>query len=112
MPTQWKTEEIVKLAADLGRVSVYPGDGEYDTETVQINPKSGNEYIRICGLTEQVSVTNPKNFPVTWVEVRTDGDSAGGLQTSDEDVGAAYGRIVARLIKAGFYVVPTYDGLF
>lgn len=108
----WNSNNIVKLVSDLGATRVDPSGGDYDTEAVLVYPKNGREYIRISGWTDRVTVTNPKNFDVTWVEVRTDGDSAGGLQTEDEEVGAAYGRIVARLIKAGFNIVPTYDGLY
>lgn len=112
MPKQWNTKEITALLSDLGGVHPSGPGGDYDTTCLTVYPKGKTEWISISGFTDHETVTNPDNALVTWVEVRTDGDSAGGLQTEDEEVGAAYGRIIARLIKAGFNPVPTHDGLF
>lgn len=109
---RWQTAEVQKLLSDLGTIHQSGPGGDYDGTTLTIYPYGSREWISVCPFTDNVTVENKDDLEATWVEVRTDGDSAGGLQTEDENVGATYGRIVARLIKKGFGIVPTYDGLF
>ncbi len=112
MPKRWKTDEVLAALSDIGIFRRSQPGGDVDTTALTLY--IDGEWISVCGLVNCGShVENPDDCEVCWVEVRTDGDSAGGLQTESEIVGAAYGRIVARLRKMGFAgIVPTYDGLY
>ena len=112
---KWNTRSIEKAFSDLGPISVSGQGGSYDTETVHISPNGlSNDDIRITGFTPGSEVKDPYEVEeVVEVVVRNcHSDSRGGLQTNDENLGAIYGRVVARLTKMGFAVYNNYDEFF
>ncbi len=117
----WKRDEIRKLLEDLDCSirEVGPG-GDWDITGFSIVPNDSEEWISITPFKDPAEESNSSNASedeldnceIYAIEVRTDGDCEGGLQTEDEKEGAVYGRICARLTKAGFYVIPHYDKIF
>ena len=107
----WNTAAITEALKDLGTIHHTLPDGEYDSTQISVHYEG--ERIIVKGWTDSITVTDSNNVEVSWVELRTyNGDSSGGLQTKNEDVGAVYGRISARLQQMGFNIVPHYNNLF
>lgn len=109
---RWQTEQIKKALADLGQIATSSPGGSYDGTNISVYPHGSREYISISPFTDHIEVDDPDDLEAQWAEVRTDGDSRGGLQTENENVGACYGRIVARLRKMGVTTICHHDEIF
>ena len=91
-----------------------PG-GDYDITGFSVTPHGSTEWISVCPFKdpdEDPDAEVDDLCDIYAVEVRTNGDCEGGLQTEDGEVGALYGRICAGLERRGFYVIPHYDRIF
>lgn len=107
----WNTTAICEALKDFGKIHLTLPDGEYST--MQLSVHVSGERIIVRGWTNSISVNDSNNVEVTWVELKTfGGDSSGGMRTKNENVGAAFGRISARLQRMGFNIVPHCDSIF
>lgn len=112
----WQRSEIQKLLEGLNCSikEIEPG-GDWDIIGFSVVPDGSEEWISITPFkdpTEEPDTEIQDNCKIYAIEVRTNGDCDGGLQTTDEKVGMIYGQICARLTKKGFYVIPHYDKIF
>ncbi len=114
--TIWKRDKIRKLLKDLDcSVGLQDPGGDWDIVGFHITPNGSEEWITIIPFKDPESDPDEEvqdNCEIYAVEVRTNGDCTGGLQTQDEKVAIAYGRVCARLSKAGFNIIAHYDEIF
>lgn len=112
----WKRAEIRKLLEDLDcSIREVGRGGDWDITGFSVVPNGSQEWISITPFKDPATKPDTEvldNCNIYAIEVRTNGDCEGGLQTEDEKVGIAYGQICARLSKEGFYVIPHYDKIF
>jgi hypothetical protein len=120
---RWKTDEIVKLCNVKGvtRVSTQGPGGDYDTSEILVHfgGKNYPDGISVQGFvdftlasTECLDETTIDEVDLDNVVVRTWGsDSDGGIQTTDEAILIASGRIRKALEAAGFSVWRHHDQL-
>ena len=114
--TIWKRDKIRELFKDLD-CSVEEKDpgGDWDIVGFFIVPNDSKEWISVIPFKDPFTDPDEEvqdNCEIYAIEVRTNGDCTGGLQTEDEKVGIAYGRICARLSKEGFNIIAHYDEIF
>ena len=114
--TYWKRDAVKKLFSDLGaKIREEPAmGGYYDLTSMYLTPKGSREWVRVVPF-----VTHPEGTrgiddacEVEHVEVRTDGDDGGGLQSNNMEVCNLYNVVCIRLRKKGFDVVPCMDNYF
>lgn len=109
----WKTPEVMKLLEGLdARMEVEGQGGDVDTETIRLTPKAGGDSVCVCGFSTNWDITSPADTKIEMVEVNDHQDSRGGLNSDNEDTCVLYGKIVARLRKAGYSVVPRLKDYF
>lgn len=112
----WKRTEIMRLFGGLicSIRDQEPG-GDYDIYGFRITPNGSKEWISVTPFKDPETEPDKEvqdDCEVVAIEVRTNGDSCGGLQTEDEKVAMVFGQIVAILSKAGFHIIAHYDEIF
>lgn len=114
--TVWKKNKIKELLENLDcTIQEIETGGDYDIPGFVIRPNSTKEWITITPFKNPGLVPNPEvmdNCEIYALEIRTNGDSRGGLQTKDKKVGRLYGEVCAELSKKGFYIIAHYDEIF
>jgi hypothetical protein len=112
----WNSEKIKIALADLGKVSIREAGGSYDTDQILVYPTGGdNEWISVTGFRPSKALENEERSNaenVGYAEVRTNGDSSGGLQSKNENVKEAYNHIMTRMWDLGFTIINHYDEIF
>ncbi len=117
---RWKTDDIIKLVKEVcgeGYIihSFDPG-GSCDTESIQIH-RDGlqGDWIDICGFLcggcygESV---DKSDCDAEMIQLRTNGDSCGGIQTEDEPLAIAAITIQTRLLNLGWGVCGQLKAYF
>lgn len=112
----WVTSEMVALLQSPDwKVNVFPPGGDVDTESLglrAVGAKAGVA-LSLCGFSSDADiVTDPKDAWVEMLELSDGEDSSGGLQTDDEPTCIMYAKVISKLRKAGWYVVPCLNDYF
>lgn len=111
----WDTEEMVKLLQSPDwTITIHPPGGDVDTETLYLVAKGAKPHIGLylCGFNSQDNVEDPKRSSVEMLELSDGEDSAGGLNTDDEPTCIMYAKVISKLRKAGWVVVPCLKDYF
>lgn len=110
------SSEIIEVAKGINS-EVMSGTnsagGDYDTISVILQLPSSKDSISVCGFRTGSRLTERDNVDVDMIEVRNfDSDSEGGLQISDEKLGAFGGMLYARLKKQGWGIARNLKEYF
>ena len=114
---KWNTDAIIKLLTDARwNLEVTGAGGDCDTECIILRIdgyKVADDMLYISGFTTDCKgIPNTKDCEIESIEVSDGKDSQGGLNSSDENLGVAYGVVCSRLRKAGFSVVSCMKDYF
>jgi len=119
----WKRSDVQELLSDLDAevVESEPG-GDWDIKALGFAPLSienrGEDRDAWVWITPFKDPNEDSNYAVQddceiyALEIRTNGDSRGGCQATNEDVAVLYARITAKLREQGWHIIGHYDEIF
>jgi len=112
----WKRSEIQEVLEQLPcTFKEIERGGDYDLPGFRVRPIGSQEWIDITPFKdplEDPELTGLDDVEVHSIELRTDGDCRGGLQSSNPNVCGLYAQIKCRLTQLGFRIINTYEEIF
>lgn len=116
--SNWNRNAVREFLETLDGATItetQPG-GDYDLPGLQVQLLGSDNFITISPYRDPSSKTIDysldDNCEVYAIELRTDGDSRGGLQSNEENVCVAFGKIRAKLGSDGHSIIGHYDEIF
>lgn len=114
---RWKTDEVLKLLDGLCDLKTEEPGGDYDTTVILASQGGGHRRpggysLWISGFHPLQEMVNPDDAEIEMIEVSDGGDSRGGCNATEEEDLILHARVVSRLRKAGYLVVPRMKDYF
>lgn len=113
----WVTTEMKEfLQSPEWNIHTNAPGGGVDTEGLVFTANGSTDpdvALTLCGFnSDGDDIIDPGCAPVDMLELTDGEDSSGGLNTDDEPTCIMYAKIISKLRKAGWYVVPSLDQYF